>query len=294
MVFAVSLARRMNINQFFTDTLGAQLKNARWSWGAIDPVNHRVFLRVWQDGFRKVHGKDCYHIARDVPRRISNGFAERHNHISLIRAGADGYGVVCIAVDPETTEARKIKSFDEQTLVKFGELFKEGGDTFANVVAQVPVKELARPKTSESTLADDLQAIVRQKIEATTKEALVNARVGQGLFRKQVLANWDNVCAVTGSAVLDAIRASHIKPWRNSTNEERLDSSNGIPLVANLDALFDAGLITFDHTGNLLVSTRLNSTEQTLFALRGKRLRNIPTSKTEEFLAYHRTSVFRE
>lgn len=284
----------MNINQFFTDTLGAQLKNARWSWGAIDPVNHRVFLRVWQDGFRTIHGKECFHIARDVPRGKSNGFAERNNHISLIRAGADGYGVVCIAADPETTEARKIKSFDDQTLVKFGEIFKDGGDTFANIVARVPVKELARPKTGESTLADDLQAIVRQKIEATTKEALVNARVGQGLFRKQVLANWGNACAVTGSCVLDAIRASHIKPWRNSTNEERLDSSNGIPLVASLDALFDAGLITFDETGNLLVSSRLSSTEQELFSVRGKRLRYMPSKNTKEFLAYHRTGVFRK
>jgi hypothetical protein len=283
----------MNINQFFTDTLGAQLKNARWSWGAIDLVNHRVFLRVWQDGFRKIQGKEYVHIARDVPRRKSNGFAERHNHISLIREGADGYGVVCVAVDPETTEARKIKSFDDRTLVKFGDLYKYGGDTFANVVSRVPVADLARPKTGESTLADDLQAIVRQKIEATTKEALVNARVGQGLFRKQVLASWGNTCAVTGSAVLDAIRASHIKPWRSSSNEERLDSSNGIPLIASLDALFDAGLITFDENGGLLVSSRLNSTEQTLFSIRGKQLRNAPRSKTKEYLAYHREIVFR-
>lgn len=285
---------RMKINQFFTTTLGAQLKNARWSWGAYDSENHRIFLRVWQDGVKTVNGKERVLIARDVPRRKSNGFAERNNHISLVVGGADGYGVACIAVDPKTTETRTIKSFDDQILLRLGEIFNEDGNTYANVIDRVQVKELARPKTGKSTLAADLHAITRQKIEVTTKEALINARVGQGLFRKQVLENWGSACAVTGSGVLDAIRASHIKPWRDSTNKERLDSSNGIPLVANLDALFDAGLITFDETGSLLVSTRLSSTEQGLFNVRGKHLRNMPSHKTNEFLAYHRKMIFRK
>jgi putative restriction endonuclease len=39
----------MKISEFFTDTLGANLRNKRWSWGAVDPMTNRVFLRVWQD-----------------------------------------------------------------------------------------------------------------------------------------------------------------------------------------------------------------------------------------------------
>ena len=58
----------------------------------------------------------------------------------------------------------------------------------------------------------------------------------------QVLKIWGNRCCVTGSTTLDAIRASHIKPWRRSSNQERLDPYNGLPLVATLDALFDAGM----------------------------------------------------
>jgi hypothetical protein len=283
----------MNINNFFTDTLGAQLKNARWSWGAVDPVNHRVFLRIWQDGFRAKNGKEYCQIARDVPRRPSNGFAERHHHVMLIRGGAEGYGVVCVAVDPDTSEVRKIKSFDDQFLVQFGEIIKDGGDTLAVVVAHVPVSDLTRPQTAESTLADDLQSIVRRKLETTTKEALVNARVGQGLFRQQVLKNWGNTCAVSGSIVLDAIRASHIKPWRHSDDKERLDPFNGVPLIANYDALFDAGLIAFDDNGRLLVSDRLPESERSIFGLVGKSLRKLPPKQSAVYLEYHRDIIFR-
>src|ERR1019366_6901961 len=87
-------------------------------------------------------------------------------------------------------------------------------------------------------LHDDLSDIEQQQgIDSTTKRALFNARLGQGKFRTQVLESWGNCCSVTGSVVQPAIRASHIKPWRESSNAERLDRNNGLPLIASLDAL---------------------------------------------------------
>ena len=202
----------MNINRFFTDVLGANLKNTRWSWGAVEPLNHRVYLRVWQDAIEGSGKSSRVHIARDKPLRRSNGFAERLAHIRLIRAGAEGFGVVCTAIDAATTESRQIASFEEQVLLRFGALIEENGDTYAEILERVAVVSLARPQTDASTLSEDLIAIARKKIDSTTKVALVNARVGQGFFRLQVLTAWDSRCAVSGSATLDAIRASHIKP----------------------------------------------------------------------------------
>jgi hypothetical protein len=95
----------MSINRFFTDTLGAQLKNPRWSWGATDDSNNRVYLRVWQDE-ESATGERIL-ISRNKPRRESNGFAERKGHIDLIRDGAEGFGIVCTAVDPNTNDARE-------------------------------------------------------------------------------------------------------------------------------------------------------------------------------------------
>ncbi|MBK6898287.1 MAG: HNH endonuclease [bacterium] len=87
-----------------------------------------------------------------------------------------------------------------------------------------------------------------------------------------MLRIWNSLCAVSGSSTLDAIRASHIKPWRDSTDHERLDPANGLPLLANYDALFDAGLISFDDNGCMIVSSILNVTEREQLDVIGKRL----------------------
>jgi len=81
----------------------------------------------------------------------------------------------------------------------------------------------------DSRLAEDLHEIATREIDATTKAALVSARVGQGKFRTQVLQFWANRCAVTRSVTHDAVKASHIKPWRESTDDERLDPITACP-----------------------------------------------------------------
>jgi len=145
-----------------------------------------------------------------------------------------------------------------------------------------------RDELAGGAIVEDLKEIRKQKIGATTKEALVHARVGQGQFRASVLEMWGDRCAVTGSVTLSAIRASHIKPWRHSTNEERLDPSNGLPLVASIDALFDAGLISFQSTGKMIVSPELSTAEQQVFGLDGISLTQKPTQRTAAYLAFHR------
>jgi putative restriction endonuclease len=70
---------------------------------------------------------------------------------------------------------------------------------------------------------------------------------------------WKGRCAVTGTNVAALLRASHIKPWRVSDNGERLDPENGLLLVANLDAAFDARLVSFRDEGTILSSPNLGS-----------------------------------
>ncbi|MFN2857939.1 HNH endonuclease, partial [Escherichia coli] len=89
-------------------------------------------------------------------------------------------------------------------------------------------------------------------------ERLVRQRVGQDRYRDALLAYWGGACAVTGVTVTETLRASHAKPWAECTDDtERLDAFNGFLLVANLDALFDRFLISFDGTGRLLISVGL-------------------------------------
>ena len=109
-----------------------------------------------------------------------------------------------------------------------------------------------------------------------------------------MLALWNDRCAVTGSETRDAIRASHIKPWSKSSDEERLDPRNGIPLVASLDVLFDAGLISFGPSGKMIASSRLSTAERELFGIGEASLTEKPAAKTAEYLAYHRNDRFRK
>ena len=70
-------------------------------------------------------------------------------------------------------------------------------------------------------------------------------------------------CAVTGNDLEEILIASHIVPWRDSSDEERLDPDNGILLYPLYDALFDKHIITFSDDGSMEVSEqfieRLNS-----------------------------------
>ena len=142
--------------------------------------------------------------------------------------------------------------------------------------------------TSQATLLDDVDEINRREIPATKKRVLIDARIGQGKFRKDVLKQWQNRCAVTGSTTQEAIRASHIQPWRDSSDDERLNKNNGLPLIASLDALFDAGLISFDKSGRVMVSSKLNEKEHRIFGLNGQRLWKQPSEETAAYLAIHR------
>ncbi|MEX0715519.1 MAG: HNH endonuclease signature motif containing protein [Planctomycetaceae bacterium] len=148
------------------------------------------------------------------------------------------------------------------------------------------------------TVSADLDVIAQRKlrgeIDSTTAVVLTEARIGQGGFRTAVLRLWDNRCCVTGSVAHEAIRASHIKPWRESNDQQRLDPHNGLPLVASLDALFDAGLISFDANGKLLVSPRLPAAERRIFGLKGKNLTRRPSAKTAEHLADHYSKRFKQ
>ncbi len=140
-------------------------------------------------------------------------------------------------------------------------------------------------------LMRDLEQIQNDKRTRETKrQALIDARRGQGQFRANLERRWDGFCAVTGCKIPEILRASHIKPWRKSSNRDRLNPANGILLVAHIDALFDSGLISFADDGTMLVSAQIVD-ELKQFNL-PDRLRRKPTKQEKQFLAYHRRNVF--
>ncbi len=125
----------------------------------------------------------------------------------------------------------------------------------------------------------------------TERESIVKARVGQGVFRKQLLEMWDG-CAVTGVKLPDLLRASHIKPWRDSTNPERTNRYNGLLLLPQYDHLFDKGFISFDDQGQLLRSPALDRIPISQLGINDTdRLRSL-SENHQAFLRYHREETF--
>ncbi|WEY40081.1 HNH endonuclease [Paraburkholderia sp. SUR17] len=118
----------------------------------------------------------------------------------------------------------------------------------------------------------------------------VNARRGQGQFREDLIRLWGGACSVTGLECREVLRASHVKPWAVSTHKQRLDSNNGLLLSANLDALFDKGLITFDDAGRMQMSPRLGAKHRAALDL-PRSLRFVP-KELAPYLKFHREKVF--
>jgi len=96
------------------------------------------------------------------------------------------------------------------------------------------------------------------QVTSAEKELIMQARIGQGMYRNNLLKKYGNRCVVTGIDNTKILIASHIKPWSVSDNRERIDIENGLLLSANMDRLFDSGLITFNDKGKLAVSSFLS------------------------------------
>ena len=119
----------------------------------------------------------------------------------------------------------------------------------------------ANTDLAEITTPDILEDIHRVEVDdtltVTQRLQVAKARVGQGLFRKRVIV-LDGACRVTGVSDPRVLVASHIKPWREASNSERLDGNNGILLSPHVDALFDEELLSFEDDGQMLVHPSLS------------------------------------
>lgn len=132
-----------------------------------------------------------------------------------------------------------------------------------------------------------------QNLSKTVRESVVQSRIGQGKFRTELIQYWKG-CAVTNCQTLEVLRASHIKPWRNSNNKERLDVYNGLLLSPTLDAVFDNGLISFADNGKIITSGFLPENDR----LKLKIDTDMRIARVEQqhldYLKYHRVHVFKK
>ncbi|GAB6150235.1 HNH endonuclease [Clostridium novyi] len=163
-----------------------------------------------------------------------------------------------------------------------------------NKLKQLPIKNIAE----ENLLNDEEKKLIEaqiintlpKNIKNTEKKTIINSRIGQENFRKQLIKCYGKcvLCDIKHESIL---KASHIKPWSDSNNTERLDFFNGFLLCANHDALFDKGLISFDDDGHLLMSNNLDESTKKLLNLSSKIKINI-FKQHKKYLKWHREHIF--
>jgi hypothetical protein len=102
------------------------------------------------------------------------------------------------------------------------------------------------------------QAKTKGLPQTTEAERLVIQRIAQEVFREALMAYWGGRCPLTGITEPALLRASHIVPWAECTDAQRLDVHNGLLLSALWDAAFDRGLISFTDDGSVLASAALS------------------------------------
>ena len=131
-------------------------------------------------------------------------------------------------------------------------------------------------------------------IRETERTALVQARRGQGLFRDNVRAV-ERACRITHVERMEHLIASHVQPWRDSSNEQRLDGENGLLLTPTVDHLFDKGFISFEDSGQLIVSPVADQSSLKRMGIDTERRVNVGTFSEGQrrYLEFHRENVLR-
>jgi hypothetical protein len=174
-------------------------------------------------------------------------------------------------------------------------LLARGG---ANSLSFQAVKEMLDDRAEQQIRTD-------AGLDTTTKEAIIQARRGQGRFRANV-ERVEAACRLTQITNPSLLIASHIKPWRScETAEERLDGMNGLLLTPDADLLFDRGFITFHDDGEVRISPRFDNEDLRRLGLGKIAMPRLGFSETQrpwrseafaiqrrKYLAHHRAAVY--
>jgi len=146
----------------------------------------------------------------------------------------------------------------------------------------VATKNLTSTSQEEKDVVEEINNSERTP---TQKQRLIDARLGQGKFRRDVVRIEKN-CRITGTSDIAFLIASHIKQWSKSNDTEKLDGNNGLLLSPHVDKLFDKGFISFSDNGEILIKDEAKD----VFKRWNLQETNVGSfnKKQQEYLAYHR------
>jgi putative restriction endonuclease len=171
-------------------------------------------------------------------------------------------------------------------------MVRDAANAVAAEVQSTPANE---PTLEEWERREETRVLEAKEVPETDRLAIVLARRGQGIFRANV-REVERACRVTRVDRPEHLIASHIRPWRDSSNGDRLAGENGLLLTPTIDHLFDKGFISFEGDGRLIVSPVAHEESLLRMGIRRSEKVNVGafSEQQRQFLDYHRENVFRE
>ena len=150
--------------------------------------------------------------------------------------------------------------------------------------------------STDKAIEGDFGNIVSEKPIKTEKQVISKIRISQSSYRNKALSIWNNRCAVTSVDNPSWLIASHIKPWHESNDFEKIDPFNSLILSPNFDKLFDRGVISFSpKTGKIILpETQSKEMWNNLYRMHvddSISLSQVP-EQTAKYLEYHNNYVY--
>lgn len=130
-----------------------------------------------------------------------------------------------------------------------------------------------------------------EQLTTFEKEAIILSRIGQGRFRDDLIDLWKGSCVISKFNDPRFLIASHIKPWKKSTNNEKIDKYNGLLLLPTYDKLFDLGFISFDDNGIIIISNSLTNFDKLGI---DEAIKIELKDENKIYLQYHRQEIFKK
>lgn len=196
---------------------------------------NQPLLAAWDSWHYRDHGSiSCYVDVRELKKALDE-------NVSKSNRGSDVYAMTCDYLPVYTSHLKGGNATDLETPSG-----KPSVSKFKKEYASSKKRSIAQIENLRTRMAS---------LSETERDFVVKQRVGQGYFRELLLQKYGCKCALCSITTLSMLRASHIKAWKASTNDQKLDENNGLLLCAHHDALFDKYLLSFGDDGKPIVSS---------------------------------------
>lgn len=217
----------------------------------------------------------------DMEFKAGNAILRDHKALKkrVFLFSSEGKGLVRFSGEFEYINHQYFETLDSSSMLRLGIKFY-----FKKV------NTIIRNEVSSLLESLDLK-MLNEEILVTEAINSVKSRIGQNLFRQRVIFRWNGECAVTKFNHTRALVASHILPWSESDNFQRLDVENGILLSPTYNSLFDLNLISFEDNGKIILSDNISMKTFNTIKVNGLETISGFSQENKNYLELHRKNL---